>query len=232
LERWPKRVLVVEDDADTRGLIVDILAEEGLEVRSCVDGLQALELLRSEPFDLVLADIKMPRLTGIDLLFEIRRLGLPTRCILMTAYASVETAVQALRGHAFDYLIKPFTLRDLRERVSKALEIPEPGPRLHRVIRYQDIVLDEDAHKVWRGDRVVTLTPREFGALAYLIKCAGRTVSTEELREHAWRQAGAEERSAATVKSTIFRLRREIEDNPHEPRYIRSVWGVGYQFGE
>jgi len=120
VDQPPRRLLVVEDDSDTLQLIVEVLEDEGFQVQPCRDGERALKLLEQGMFDLVLADIKMPRMTGTDLLFQIRLLGLDTKVILMTAYASLDTAVQALRGDASDYLIKPFTLKELRGRVRHA----------------------------------------------------------------------------------------------------------------
>ncbi len=102
------RVLVVDDDSDTCSLIADILIEDGYEVEAFTVAEQAMEALEMDRFDLVLADIKMPRISGVDLLREVRKRDLNTQVVLMTAYASVETAVAALRGEAFDYLIKPF----------------------------------------------------------------------------------------------------------------------------
>ena len=121
LEQSPARILVVDDDPDTCALMADILLEEGYDVVTCSRGEEAMEIVSEDKFDLVLSDIKMPRVSGIELLSYVRKKNLETEVILITAYASVETAVQALRDEAFDYLTKPFSLPEFRERVRQAL---------------------------------------------------------------------------------------------------------------
>jgi len=232
LDQLPKRVLVVEDDSDTLQLIVEVLEEEGFRAQPCADGDRALRILKQEAFDLVLADIKMPRMTGTDLLFQIRNLGLDTRVILMTAYASVETAVLAVRGSAVDYLSKPFTLKELRERVRRALQLPHSIERPREVRTFLELTLDEDARKIWKRDIEVPLTRLEFNVLAYLFRSQGQVVSAEELLQQSWPREHAYERNPTTVKSCIFRIRKKIEDDSTHPMYIRNVWGRGYQFGE
>jgi len=227
----PGRVLVVDDDSDILQLIVEVLQDDGLQAQPCADGDRALKLLKQEAFDLVLADIKMPRMTGTDLLFQIRNLGLDTKVILMTAYASLETALQAVRGDAFDYLVKPFTLKELRRRVRHALQMPKPAARLHETETYMDLTLDEDARKVRKRGREVPLTRLEFNVLAHLFRAQGQVVSVEELLQQNWPRQHALERNPSAVKSCIFRLRKKIEDDPCQPVYIHNVWGRGYQFG-
>ncbi len=232
MEALQKRVLVVEDDVDTRALLVDVLEADGFYVSQCVNGEQALEQITAERFDLVVSDIKMPYLSGTELLFAIRQLGLQTSVVLMTAYASVDSAVQALHGNACDYLIKPFTLDDLRKAVQRALRPAGMAGRPGRIVIYHDLVLDEDNHKVWKGAQEIILTRNEFRVLAHMMRSVGRIVSIEELLQYGWQCESPEERSPTTVKTCIFRLREKIEDNPREPTYIRNVWGVGYQFGD
>lgn len=232
MDQLSGRVLVVDDDLDTLQLIVEVLGDEGLQVQPCADGERALRLLKQERFDLILADIKMPRMSGTDLLFQIRDLGLDTKVILMTAYASLETAVQALRGDASDYLVKPFSLKELRRQVRRALEIPSQTLRSREVHTFRDLVLDLDARKVWKHEREIPLTRLEFSVLAHLFRLVGQVVSAEELLQQDWPREYAHERSATAVKSCIFRLRRKIEDDPNHPVYIHNVWGRGYQFGE
>jgi DNA-binding response OmpR family regulator len=232
LDQSPKRVLVVDDDADILQLMVNILEDDSFQVQTCIDGKQALKLLEQEAFDLILADIKMPRLTGTDLLFRIRQMGLGTKVIMITAYASLDTAVQALQGQAVDYLIKPFTLKEFRERVYRALQLPVPASRPSKPLEYKGMILHEDTHKVLIDGREVPLTRQEFNVLLYLSRHRGEPVSAEELLRHVWRHEGLEKRSLTAVKSCIFRLRKKIEKDSRHPEYIRNSWGVGYQFGE
>jgi len=232
LDQSPGRVLVVDDDTDTLQLIVEVLEEDGLRAQPCGDGDRALRLLKQEQFDLVLADIKMPRMTGTDLLFQMRNVGLETKVILMTAYASLETAVQAVRGDAVDYLIKPFSLKELRRQVRRALEIPKQPLPPRESLTFRDLTLDQDARKLWKYSHEIPLTRLEFNVLAHLFRSKGQVVSAEELLLQNWPRQHAHDRSLTAVKSCIFRLRQKIEDDPRHPVYIRNVWGRGYQFGE
>ncbi|MBN1135346.1 MAG: response regulator transcription factor [Anaerolineae bacterium] len=232
MDRPLGRVLVVEDDSDTLQLIVEVLEEDGFQAQPCADGERALRLLKQEVFDLVLADIKMPRMTGTGLLFQIRNLGLDTKVILMTAYASLETAVQAVRGDASDYLVKPFSLKELRRQVRRALEMPTQPLRPRECLTFGDLVLDQDARKVWKCGREIPLTRLEFNVLDHLFRLQGQVVSVEELLQQNWPRQHANDRNPTVVKSCIFRLRQKIEDDPCHPVYVHNVWGRGYQFGE
>ncbi len=229
MRRALRRVLVVDDDADTCALIADILTEDGYVVSSSLSGEQALDTLRQERIDLVLADIKMPRMTGIDLLQHIREEGRDTEVILMTAYASLETAIQALRNGAIDYLIKPFALSDLRRRVREALpdeDEPERG------LCYRDLCLDVDARRVWVGRREVQLTRQEFDLLACLFNRRGCTVSWEELLRCVWGYDEPQRENIGSLRSCIRRLRLKVGDDARSPRYIINRWGEGYRLGE
>lgn len=226
-------VLVVDDDADTRALVADILEADSYEVQCCRNGTLALKVLDNHHFDLILSDIRMPgAITGIDLLLHVRRLNLDTEVILMTAYASVETAVQALRGEAFDYLTKPFSLKELRKTVRHAVRTRSIDRPRRAVMHYLDLSVDHKARRVWAGEQEVKLTRLEFDVLAYLFDFRGHAISREELLEEVWGCEEPDDRSHATVKSCICRLRRKLRDDAQSPKYIKNVWGVGYQLGE
>jgi DNA-binding response OmpR family regulator len=221
-------VLVVDDDAGTCALIVDVLQGDGYQVDSCLNGEQARDALAEEGYDLLLADIKMPRVTGIDLLQYAQENCLDTVVILMTAYASLDTAILALRGEAFDYLIKPFALTDLRQRVREALEdeVDEEQER-----RYLDLYLDSDARRVWVGEREVELTRHEFDVLACLFERKGCTVSWQELLQRVWGYREPDRSNLGTLRSCIRRLRQKLGDDARSPRYIFNRWGEGYRLG-
>jgi len=231
LEAFAKQILVVDDDPDTCALIADILQDDGYYVQPCLSGERALEALERRQFDLVLTDIKMPRITGIDLLLYIRRMELDTEVILMTAYASLKTAVQALRGEAFDYLVKPFSLTDLRQRVREALDREPGAKRASGIVHEKDMTVDLNALRVWIGDTEVELTRQEFKVLGYLMIERGRIVPWEELVDKIWGDE-PDERTASTLRSCIRRLRQKLNDDAQNARYIKNVWGVGYQIGE
>jgi DNA-binding response OmpR family regulator len=222
-----KRVLIVDDDPDTCALIVDVLEQDGHSLKVSLSGEDALEALEHERFDLILADIKMPRITGIDLLLYVRGMGLDTRVILMTAYASLDTAIQALRGEAFDYLIKPFSLRDLRQRVQEAL-----GESRGKALCYLDLCIDLNARRTWVGEREVALTRQEFDVLAYLFEKRGCTVTWQELLQRVWDYRRPNKANLNTLRSCIRRLRQKLGDDARSPRYVYNRWGEGYRLGE
>lgn len=226
MARLPKRVLIVDDDPDTCALIVDALEKDGHSLKLCLSGEEAREALEHERFDLILADIKMPRITGIDLLLYVRKINLDTKVILMTAYASLDTAIQALRGEAFDYLIKPFSLRDLRQRVQEALD--QNG---ETALCYQDLSIDINARRVWVGEREVELTRQEFDVLACLFEQRGCTVTWQELLQRVWDYQQPEKANLNTLRSCIRRLRQKLGDDARSPRYIVNRWGEGYRLG-
>jgi len=228
LGRLRKRILVVDDDADTCAMIADILQEDEYTLHLCLNGEQARDALEQEPFDLVLADIKMPRMSGLDLLKYIRENALDTKVIIMTAYASLDTAIQALRGEAFDYLIKPFSLNELRRRVREALSgKPDGGVGL----RYRDLSIDFDARRVWVGESQVELTRQEFGVLACLFEQLGCTVSWQVFLERVWGFQQPSQENIGTLRSCVRRLRQKIGDDARNPSYIVNKWGEGYRLG-
>jgi DNA-binding response OmpR family regulator len=229
LGRARRRILVVDDDADTCALIVDVLTAEGYAVTALLNGEKARDALERERFDLILADIKMPRITGLDLLQYVRRMGLDTKFILMTAYASLETAIQALRGEAFDYLVKPFPLNDLRARVREAL--PE-HPNVGQDLSYGDLRIDLTTRRVWLDEQEVILTRQEYDVLACLFEQQGCTVLWQELLERVWGYDDPSKENLGTLRSCIRRLRVKLDDDARCSRYIVNKWGEGYRLGE
>ncbi len=224
-----RRILVVDDDADTCALLVDVLEDEGYTVFPHISGERARDALKRERFDLILADIKMPRVTGLDLLQHVRRMGLDTKFILMTAYASLDTALEALRGEAFDYLIKPFPLGELRERVREAL--PDRASA-GRELAYGDLRIDLNVRRVWLGEHEIALTRQEFDVLARLFEQQGCTVRWQDLLQRVWGYDEPARENLGTLRSCIRRLRVKLGDDARQPRYIVNKWGEGYRLGE
>jgi len=224
-----RRVLVVDDDPDTCTLVVDILTQDGCTARSCLSAEDALAVLEQEKFDLVLADIKMPRMTGMDLLRRIRETNRDTKVIIMTGYASLDSAIEAFRSDAWDYLVKPFSLPELRQRVREALSYgADAGP----LLSYLDLCIDVRARRVWVDEREAELTRQEFDLLTYLLSHKGGTVSWQELLEKVWGYDAPTKERVSIVRSCMHRLREKIEDDPRHPRYIVNRWGEGYRLGE
>lgn len=229
MDRTRRRILVVDDDLDTCALIVDALSGEGYSICSCMGGEQALDLLGHERFDLVVTDIKMPRVTGVDLLQYIREMNHDTSVILMTAYASIDTAIQAVRHDASDYVVKPFSTEELRQRVRDALPdevgaFPED--------QYRDLRIDLDARRVWAGEYEVELTRQEFDVLTWLFRRKGCTVTWQQLLRRVWGYRDPQKEQAKIVRSCIRRLRQKLGDHARDPKYIYTRWGEGYRLGE
>ena len=228
MNRPNSRILIVDDDSDFCHLIVEALSDEEYSVRVCAGGEQALGLLARECFDLVLADIKMPHVSGVDLLQHIQGTICNTKVILMTAYASVDTAIQAVRHDAFDYIVKPFSLKELRQRVQEALL---DGDQANNPYQYLDLRIDLDARRVWVGEWEVELTRQEFDVLALLFRWRGCTVSWQELLRRVWDQEDPQKEDVGVLRSCIRRLREKLGDNARDPKYIYNRWGEGYQLG-
>lgn len=231
MDPLPRRVLVVDDDGDIRQLIVDMLSADGYAVQACASGEQALAALQHAGFELMLADIKMPGISGIDLLQHVRSHALDTEVILMTAYASIQTAIEALRGEAFDYIIKPFSLKQFRERVQQAMKAWSARVRRRALQCHLELCIDMNARRVWKDGDEISLTRREFDVLAHLWRRQGLAVSRQELLEKVW---GCDEGECDvdTVKSCVCRMRKKIGDDARRPRHILSVRGVGFVFGD
>ena len=228
MEPSSKWILVVDDDADTCTMIHEVLSDEGYTVQWCLSGEEAGDLLAQDRFDLVLADIKMPRISGIELLQQVRERCLDVRVILMTAYASLDTAIQALRGDADDYLVKPFSLQELRQRVEQALLDEQDA---EGVFRYRDLRVDTNARRVWLGGHEVALTRQEFDVLACLAERPRCTVSWQQLMKRVWGYSEPTKADVGTLRPCIRRLRLKLGDNAREPRYIINRWGEGYRLG-
>jgi DNA-binding response OmpR family regulator len=228
LAQFPKRILVVDDEPRTRALIWDILSEEDYDVGLCASGEEALERLARERFDLILADIKMPGMSGLELLSHVRALAPEARVVLITAYASMDTAIVAVRYRAFDYLVKPFDLDEFRRTVHRALDGVGPPTTM----QYKDLTIDLQTRWVWVGERKIRLTRLEFNTLAYLFEHRGSTVSSEDLLREAWESEDPSARDVAAVKTCISRLRKKLGDDAEDPTYIFNMWGVGYRLGE
>ena len=221
-----RTILVVDDDRSIRQLLGDVLAEEGFDVVLEGEAEPALFRLLAEPFDLVVLDLSLPGMHGLDLLSELRRSD-DVPVIIVSARADVSDRVLGLRTGADDYLAKPFSPRELVARVETVLRraAPVPGNRLD----FGDLVVDTGAREVRVNGRVVETTTREFDLLAHLAASPRRVFSREQLLRQVW-GSSSRWQQAATVTEHIRRLRQKIEADPDSPRWIRTVRGIGYRF--
>jgi two-component system alkaline phosphatase synthesis response regulator PhoP len=220
------RILVAEDEPGIAFGLRNDLTLEGYEVEIAEDGETATRLATETSFDLILLDVMLPRKDGFTVARELRRAGIKTPIILLTARAQESDKVLGLQLGADDYVTKPFSPLELCARIKAVLR----RTRGEAAERYQFGVIDVDfaACLVRRAGATVDLTPLEFKVLATLIRGRGRLFSREQLIDEAWgRGVSITDR---VVDNHIMNLRRKLEENPAEPRYLKSVRGLGYRF--
>jgi DNA-binding response OmpR family regulator len=223
----PKTILVVDDKKSLRDLVRAYLTQEGFRVVTANNGRRALFVARHEKPDLVLLDIMMPEMDGYDFI-RVYRKERDTPIILLTARLEESDKVVGLELGADDYVTKPFGMRELVARIRAVLRRVDKGPIPTEMLRAGDITLDRSARLVTVGDQAVHLTPTEFDVLALLMSAPGHVFSRHALLEQVQGVAVASlERS---VDVHISNLRTKIEPDPSNPRYIETVFGVGYRF--
>lgn len=222
-----KTILVVDDVESIRTLIKSYLSEEGFRVVTAANGREALFVAREERPDLIILDVMMPELGGYEFMRAYQREG-EAPIIVVTARVDESDRVLGLELGADDYVTKPFSMRELSARVRAVLRRMDKGALASNVLRAADIVLDHDRRVVMVADRAVSLTPSEFDLLAALLASPGRVYSRLELLEQL--QGDAYEGYERTIDVHVRNLRTKIEPDPRHPRYIETVYGVGYRF--
>ncbi|HSH11221.1 MAG TPA: response regulator transcription factor [Ilumatobacter sp.] len=223
------KVLVVDDEPTVREVVAGYLRRDGHIVSEAADGPTALALLEAEPPDLVVLDMMLPGVNGLDILRHIRQLG-DTPVIMLTARAEESDRVAGLELGADDYVVKPFSPRELAARVNGVLRrsAPKPTPS-NAVIEFDGLVIDSRSREVRRDGELVELTPKEFDVLAHLAGSPRQVFSRADLLRDVW-QSSPDWQDSATVTVHVRRIRNKIESDPENPRWITTVWGVGYRF--
>lgn len=221
------RVLVVDDDADARWLAVEALNEHGFEVSEAGDGIAAGNAIRTRAPDLVVLDLGLPGVGGLDILKELRSRGnLPV--ILLTGRSAQSDRVVGLELGADDYMVKPFDPRELVARVNAVLRRGRIEPQLS-TLDFGHISIDLHTRDVVRDGELVDLTAKEFELLVFLASSARHVFSREQILDNVW-DSSALWQDASTVNEHIHRLRRKIERDPTNPKWIGTVRGAGYRF--
>ena len=222
-----KTILVVDDTASVRTLLQDYLTQQGYRVITAANGQDAIyEARRSNP-DAILLDIMMPKMDGFEFLRQYRK-GKQTPVIVITAKEEETDAVLGLELGADDYVIKPFRMRELISRIRAVLRRQEAASDPNRVLQHGSLVLDPATHTVTVDGSPADLTPLEFDLLALLMSAPNRVFTREQISEKLASSgfAGLER----TLNVHIRNLRAKIEEDPAEPEYIETVFGVGYRF--
>jgi DNA-binding response OmpR family regulator len=220
------KILVVEDEPDIAMLLADDLRLEGHAVEVVADGQSAAERARESGWDLIVLDVMLPRKDGFEVCREVRKGGVRTPIILLTAKSHEAEKIMGLDLGADDYVTKPFNPRELRARIRAVLRRTEGD--LGEMIRFGNVEVDTARGEVRVGGKAVEMTPREFHLLLAFARNSGRLLSRDQLIDLAWgRDTYVTDR---TVDAHIVNLRRKIEPNAAEPRYIISVSWMGYRF--
>jgi len=222
----PLRILLVEDEVLLRRGLEDLLGAAGYEVVAVDDGRLAVEQGTASPFDLVLLDLMLPGLDGIEVCRRLRRARPELLILLLTAKGSEDEKVLGLQSGADDYLTKPFGAKELLARIEALARRREASPESAERLEIDGCLLDLGRLEARRDERVVSLTPREAGILRWLHRHRARAVSRRELLVHVWGSSG--DLATRTVDVTIANLRQKIERDPSAPRIVVAVKGVGY----
>jgi len=222
-------VLVVDDEPTVREVVAGYLRRDGHDVQEAGDGTTALELIENRTFDLVVLDMMLPGVNGLDILRRIRSMGdMPV--IMLTARAEESDRVAGLELGADDYVVKPFSPRELAARVNGVLRrsAPRAAP-VTATMEFDGLVIDHRAREVTVGSDLVDMTPKEFDVLAHLAASPRQVFSRADLLRDVW-DSSPEWQDPATVTVHVRRIRNKIETDPENPRWITTVWGVGYRF--
>jgi DNA-binding response OmpR family regulator len=222
------KILIVEDEPDMVLGLKDNFEFEGYEVVTASDGAAGLERARSEKPDLLILDIMLPKLSGLEVCKTLRAEGFAAPIIMLTARGQEIDKVVGLELGADDYVTKPFSIRELLARVRAILRRTEGGKKRLSRYRFADIELDFETYRASRGAERLEMSPREFELLRYLIERKGDTVTRDQLLEDVWGYDSYP--STRTVDTHIAKLRAKIGDSGSEPRFIMTIHGVGYKF--
>jgi two-component system alkaline phosphatase synthesis response regulator PhoP len=223
------RILIVEDEPAMVAGLRDNFEYEDYEVISAEDGVAGLERALNDKPDLVVLDVMMPKMSGLDVCKQLRAKRPELPIIMLTARGQEVDKVVGLELGADDYVTKPFSIRELMARVKAVLRRrPSAQPGLIELYRFGEIEVNTRTHEVRRADQRVELSAKEFALLAYFIAHRGETLSRDRLLEAVWGYENYP--STRTVDTHIVHLRQKLEKNPEEPRFILTIHGTGYKF--
>ena len=218
------RALLVEDDETISEFVARGLREAGFAVDCAADGAAGLDAALSQPYDVAVLDVMLPKRDGLSVIDELRRRGIATPVLIVSARRSVDDRVRGLQAGGDDYLTKPFAFAELLARVQalvrRATRAPEPT-----TLTVDDLVLDLLSRRVTRGGASIDLRPREFALLEYLMRNPGRVVSKTMILSHVWEYSFDPQTNIVDV--LVSRLREKI-DRPFEKKLLHTVRGVGY----
>jgi two-component system response regulator MprA len=219
------RILVVDDEPAVQNALFRALTLEHYDVSSARDGLQALEMLGSQPYEAIILDIAMPHVDGLEVCKRLRDGGDVTPVLMLTARGEVDDRVAGLDAGADDYLIKPFALRELLARVRALLRRAGEDDGKEEALSFEDLRLDLRAHEAWRGERLLALTRTEFLLLELFLRHPRQVLTRSAIFESVWGYDFGASSNSLGVYMGYLRRKTEIDE---EPRLLHTVRGVGY----
>lgn len=231
-----ERILIVDDEKEIRDLVDIYLKGEGYETLKAENGEEALNLLEKEKVDLIILDIMMPKVNGIEACLKIRE-EREMPIIMLSAKSEDMDKILGLNTGADDYLTKPFNPLELVARVKSQLRRYKKFNKtsneenavsiLENTLEVEDIIINLETHEVFKDGVEIKLTPTEFDILVLLAENRGKVFSIENIYNSVWKQEFMQ--SDNTVMVHIRKVREKIEEDPRKPKYIKTVWGVGYK---
>ncbi|WP_367356971.1 response regulator transcription factor [Mesotoga sp.] len=223
------KILIVEDERNLGRLLKESLEREGFVAELAIDGEEGLYLALNGPFDVIVLDILLPKLTGWQVLEKIRDSGSRIPVLMLTALDSIEDKVQGFDLGADDYLPKPFDIRELVVRIQSLLRRAQFGGAPSRVLKVGDLELDMSLKTASRGNEKIELRKKEYQILEYLMLNSGRVVPKSELEEHLWNED--DELWSDVIRSHIKNIRKKI-DGGRRKKLIKTVRGMGYEISD
>ena len=222
-----ERLLLIEDEPAMRLALTDLLAAEGYRVLVAVDGQSGLDRALTEKPDLLLLDLMLPKLDGFEVCAELRRLENPVPVLMLTAKGQIEDRIAGLDAGADDYLVKPFSTGELLARVRALLR--RTGRKVCQTLKLEfgDLEMDLARQTATRGKKGVHFTAKEFAMLRLLAEAAGEPVTRERFLDVVWGYTAFP--TTRTVDNHVASLRAKIEPDPDQPRWLKTVHGVGYK---
>jgi len=221
------KVLMIEDDAELAEILTEYLEQFDIKIKNVEDPYLGLSLLAVEKFDLIILDLTLPGIDGLEVCKEIRK-DYDTPIIISSARHDIMDKVTALENGADDYLPKPYNPRELEARIKTILRRQPSITTKDKEEKKRDLINDEEKQEILHNGKPLDLTAAEYGILSYLMKKEGGVVSREELIYNI--EAISEESSNKSIDVIVGRIRQKLGESPKEPKHIKSVRGIGYKF--
>lgn len=225
-----EKILIVDDDERIREIISTYLENEGYKIEKASEGLKALEILEQKNMDLVILDIMMPKMNGIEACIRIRKeKNIPI--IMLAEQLEVTDNIYGISSGANDYIYKPFNKKELIEKIKYQLRRYKKYNleinKINNIIEIGNLIINVDSREVWVETRKIRLTPKEFDILEFLARNKGIILSVRKIYKAVWKEDFL--KSENTVIVHITNIREKIEENPKNPVYIKTIWGLGYK---